>query len=110
VTALNREALAVTYSELGVSNSKVAKRIDTASGTAKRYLERAAVRYGHSAIQPKRPDDQGVTDLESERRIRIMEYPRGTRKWWTDTARDQSDTALAWFLDGDSQQPSGRDR
>lgn len=93
-----REAHTVAYSELGFSTSGTAKRTGYGKGSIERDLERAAVKYGHEAIEPK-PDDERDGRLDEVTREDVFEYPEGTREWWVDAAREHRERAPDWAHD-----------
>ena len=95
-TLTEREARAIAYSELGYSDSGIAKRIECEGATVKRYRERAAARYGHRAIEPKPSQERGHTDLATVTKDEITAYPPGTREWWVEAARGHPDMAPEW--------------
>jgi hypothetical protein len=91
----DREAHTVAYSELGFSASGTANRTGYGEGSIERYLERAAVKYGHEAIVPKTADERDG-ELVEVTREEVFEYPEGTREWWLATAADHPDMAPDW--------------
>jgi hypothetical protein len=93
-----REAHTVAYSELGFSTSGTADRTEYGEGSIERYLERAAVKYGHEAIVPKTADDRDKELVEVTRED-VFEYPEGTREWWVDAAREHRERAPDWAHD-----------
>ena len=93
-----REAHTVAYSELGFSASGTANRTGYGEGSIERYLERAAVQYGHEAIVPKLADERDGKLAEVTRED-VLAYPEGTRKWWVDTAREHRERAPDWGHD-----------
>jgi hypothetical protein len=93
-----REAHTVAYSELGFSASGTANRTGYSEGSIERYLERAAVQYGHEAIVPKTADDRDGKLVEVTRE-EVLAYPEGTREWWVDAAREHRECAPDWAHD-----------
>lgn len=87
-----REALTVAWSELGFSDSGIATRIGNSEGTVKTHREKAAVRYGHAAIESKVTNERENRLVEVTRED-IFAYPEGTREWWIGVARDNRDIA-----------------
>jgi hypothetical protein len=101
-----REALTIAYSELGYSDSGIATRTGFAEGSVSRYRQRAAIRYGREAIEPKPRDERGQADLAAVSKDEVMAYPRRTRKWWLDVASKHPDIAPAWALDDEEGEES----
>lgn len=59
-TALDkRPAKAVALSEMGYTDSGIAKRLDATEATVADYLDRVAERYGIGATFPKTPEQRG---------------------------------------------------
>jgi hypothetical protein len=94
----DREAHTVAYSELGFSASGTSNRTGYGEGSIERYLERAAVKYGHEAIVPKLPDERDGKLVEVTRED-VLAYPEGTRTWWVDAAREHRERAPDWAHD-----------
>jgi hypothetical protein len=93
-----REAHTVAYSELGFSASGTSNRTGYGEGSIERYLERAAVQYGHEAIVPKLADERDGKLVEVTRED-VFDLSQGTREWWISVARDHRAVAPDWATD-----------
>ena len=77
------EADAVAYSELGYSESGIAKQIDSTASTVGTYLDRVVAQYGPEAAHAKRPSElDRERDLSEVDRQQIAEWPEHYRETW----------------------------
>jgi len=77
------EADAVAYSELGYSESGIAKAIDSTASTVGTYLDRVVAEYGPEAAHAKRPSEiDRERDLSEVDRDEIAEWPEHYRTTW----------------------------
>jgi hypothetical protein len=88
----NREALALAYSERGVSDSGIAKRIDSTEGTVGNYLDRAVAAFGPSTRHP-RHDPEVTRDIEPVGLEDLADWRQHRREVWREAADRHPDFA-----------------
>ncbi|MGB9966135.1 hypothetical protein [Halobacterium hubeiense] len=85
------EAQAIAWSEMGYTDSAIAKKMDSTKGTVSNWQERVAVEYGQEVLFPQVREERG--DYERLDDEDVLELPRERREWYYGLVESHTDRA-----------------